>query len=487
VILGERGQRGARRRLFAAAALGVLLVAAAASASVLAKPISSDPYTNTSSQHKTQLEPDSFAFGSTVVGVFQTGRFFGGGASNIAWATSRDAGHTWTTGVLPGTTVYQGGPSARISDPAVAYDPRHDVWMVSGLAIDASVSGAAVLVSRSTDGGLTWQNPVTVATAPGTFFDKNWITCDAWPSSPYYGNCYTEWDDNGLGNRLEMSTSTDGGLTWGPVLSPSGTPSGLGGQPLAQPNGTVVVPYTANYGSIRAFRSTDGGASWTSAVLVASQSRHGVAGGLRDPPLPSAEVDGSGKVYVVWHDCRFRASCAQNDIVMSTSTDGVTWSAVTRIPIDATTSTVDHFLPGIGVDSSTSGSSAHLALGYYYYPVSSCSSSTCQLTFGFVSSRDGGATWSAPQRVFGPMNLAWIANTSQGRMVGDYTSTSFTADGKAHPVFSIAKALDGGVFQQRAASATFDVTAPGLSRPMPATREKPVFERRRLIRAIRAF
>jgi len=121
-------------------ALGALLVATVASASVLAKPISSDPYTNTLSQHKTQLEPDSFAFGSTVVGVFQTGRFFNGGASNIAWATSQDAGRTWTTGVLPGTTVYQGGPWARISDPAVAYDPMHDVWMVSGLAIDASVT-----------------------------------------------------------------------------------------------------------------------------------------------------------------------------------------------------------------------------------------------------------------------------------------------------------------------------------------------------------
>ena len=35
---------------------------------------------------------------------------------------------------------------------------------------------------------------------------------------------------------------------------------------------------------------------------------------------------------------------------MSTSSDGKTWSAVTRIPIDATTSTVDHFIPGIGID-----------------------------------------------------------------------------------------------------------------------------------------
>jgi hypothetical protein len=140
------------------AAVGLLIVASGSAGTVLATPISNDPYTNTSSQHKTQLEPDSFAYGNTIVATFQTGRFFDGGASNIGWATSTNGGKTWTTGMLPGTTVFEGGPWARISDPAVAYDPLHDVWMISGLAIDANVFGAAVTTSRSTDGGLTWQN-----------------------------------------------------------------------------------------------------------------------------------------------------------------------------------------------------------------------------------------------------------------------------------------------------------------------------------------
>jgi hypothetical protein len=240
-----------------AAAVGLLVVASGSAGTVIATPVSNDPYTNTSSQHKTQLEPDSFAFGNTIVATFQTGRFFDGGSSNIGWATSTNGGRTWTTGMLPGTTIYQGGSWARISDPAVAYDPAHHVWMISGLAIDASVFGAAVLTSRSIDGGLTWQDPVTTAASPGTFLDKNWITCDTWASSPYYGNCYTEWDDS----RMTMSTSTDGGLTWGPPLMPVGTPSGVGGQPVVQPNGTVVVSYEGGVG-IRAFRSTDGGATW---------------------------------------------------------------------------------------------------------------------------------------------------------------------------------------------------------------------------------
>ena len=316
---------------------------------MIATPISSDPYTNASSQHRTQLEPDSFGYGNTVVATFQTGRFFDGGASNIGWATTTNAGRTWTTGMLPGTTVYEGGPWTRISDPAVAYDPLHDVWMISTLAIDSNVSGAAILTSRSTDGGLTWGQPVTTSTSSGSFYDKNWITCDTWPQSPHYGNCYQEWDDS----TLYMSTSTDGGLTWGAKKTPS--TSGIGGQPVVQPNGTVVVPYEGGAG-IRAFRSIERGRYL---AVVGSGGDNQLARCRRatcaPPPLPSAEVAGDGKVYVAWQDCGFRSGCTSNDIVYSTSLDGVAWTAKTRVPIDPTNSGVDHFIPGFAVDRSTSG------------------------------------------------------------------------------------------------------------------------------------
>ena len=233
-----------------------------------------------------------------------------------------------------------------------------------------------------------------------------------------------------------MSRSTDGGQTWAASSVPNR--SVIGGQPVVQPNGTVVVPIDS--GPISSFVSTDGGASYQGPFTVSSINFHTPAGNLRDGGgLPSAEVDGGGTVYVAWADCRFRSGCSANDIVMSTSTDGQHWSSVVRIPFDPTTSTVDHFIAGIGVDRTTSGSSAHLGVTTYMYPTANCSASSCRLGVEFTSSTDGGATWTTPVQLFGNIQLSWIAPTSQGQMVGDYISTSFGSDGLAYPVISSAR------------------------------------------------
>jgi BNR repeat protein len=424
-------------------------------ANVAVTQISSDPYTNTDSQHATQVEPDSFSFGNTIVTAIQTGRFFNGGASNICWSTSTDGGVNWTNGCLPGLTNNTppgGGTFDRVSDPVVAYDAKHNVWMISTLPLigrssTVSPAAAGVYTSRSTDGGLTWGNPVFVTGSNLQSPDKNWIVCDNTASSPFYGNCYTEWDANGDGNRIYMSTSTDGGLTWGPRLKPANNATGIGGQPLVQPNGTVIVPIdNANESALLAFNSTNGGASWSATTTITAISSHTVAGSLRTGPLPTAEIDAAGKVYVVWQDCRFRRGCKANDLVMTTSTNGTTWTPIVRIPIDNTGSNVDHFIPGLAVDNTTSGSTAKLALAYYYYPKANCGSS-CQLNVGYVSSTDGGVSWTAATQLAGPMSLTWLANTSQGRMVGDYISTSY-AGGTAHPVFTLASAPSGSVFNE---------------------------------------
>src|SRR5580700_2479598 len=398
--------------------------------------ISSDPYTIGPGQHATEVEPHMLANGSTLVAAFQTGRISPGGATAIGWATSTDGGSTWTHGFLPGlTSGDDGGPYSAASDPAVAYDAKHGVWIIESLPLNSSET-PAVVVSRSTDGGLTWNDPVSVG--PNVVSsDKSWIVCDSTSTSPFYGNCYAEWDNPDNGDEIFMSTSSDGGLTWGAATATANKSTGIGGQPLVQPNGTVVVPIET-FG-MSAFTSTNGGATWSAPVSIANIQSHTDAGGIRSGPLPTAAIDGAGTVWVMWEDCRFRSNCSTNDLVYSTSSNGTTWSAVTRVPIDDTSSTVDHFIPGIGIDPATSGTSAHVALHYYYYPQSSCSAATCQLFVGYISSANSGSTWNTPATLTAAaMPLNWLPNSQNGLMVGDYIATAFV-NGVPHGVFAVAQ------------------------------------------------
>jgi hypothetical protein len=407
--------------------------------------VSEDPYTNLGTYHRTQVEPDSSAFGSTVVSVFQSGRSYHCGASNIGWSVSHDAGATWTDGFLPSTTIHATPPGAwkRASDPAVAYDAKHGVWLAEAIGIPSCpFAGGDVFVSRSTDDAQTFGAPVTIRPqGPHQLFDKNWIVCDNTATSPYYGNCYASWDDGDHHLRLHMSTSSDGGLTWRKAIVPSGS-CALGGTPVILPGGTVVFstfPVDCTYG-FQSWISTDGGATYSGPFDMPAIDGRGVHGKLRVWQFPSSDVDGGGTVYTVWADCRFRdfgpgEHCLHNDIVLSTSRDGRHWSHVMRIPIDPRNSSVDHFLPAIAVDPATSGSSAHLAVVYYFYPNADCNRSTCDLSVGFASSVDGGRTW-ANQQLAGPFRTSWFPLTTQGHMIGDYFSVSFV-DGQAIPVFVV--------------------------------------------------
>ncbi len=438
---------GRRARAIPALTVAILLTLVAFPALVAyaasALQISSDPFTqatcaaSATTYHHTEVEPDTYSNGSTIVATFQVGRVFDGGSCDIGFATSTNNGGTWTNGLLPGTTTFEGGIYDRISDPSVAFDARHNTWLISSLALTGA-SGAAVLVSQSTNGGTTWANPVTVHAQSGV--DKNWIVCDNTSTSTFYGHCYVEWDNNAAGNLLQMSTSIDGGTTWSaPATNNTGV---IGGQPVVRPDGTVIVPIdNANETAIGAFNSTNGGTSWSAVTTITTIKHHTEAGGLRSGSLPSAEIDGTGTVYVVWSDSRFRRGGKTNDIVISNSLNstGTSWSAVSRVPIDRTNSGVDHFIPGLAVNKATSGSTAQLGLTYYFYPAG-----TTQLSVGFISSSNAGSTWSTVQTIASGMPTTWLANTSQGRMVGDYISTSYGSDNLAHGVFATASTPTSG-------------------------------------------
>ncbi len=389
-------------------------------------------HSGTSIFNVTQLETDTFSWGSTIVAAFQNGRSTKGyGAAGIGWATSIDDGATWSHGLLPGLTASSPTPNADyplVVNQSVAYDARHQKWLVPSVTYVASGTGfheKALMVNTSVN-GKKWN---VATTAVDTNVDKAWGVCDNTSTSPYYGQCYVAYSQLDSGDALAVVTSVDGGTTWS---APAQVKDSLGGNatgynvyPLVRPDGTVVVVGTDtgnghNGSALISFASTDGGTTWSPPVTFATVQVHTVPG-IRALTKPTADVDQEGRLTVAWADCRFQAACAANDLVTATSSDGMTWSAPTQVPLAG--AVADKFDPGLAVAPGTSGATAQLSL--VYYTSTSCAPSIC-LDAKYATSYDGGQTWAEPYTInTAPMPTTWFANNARGRMVGDYNSVSF--------------------------------------------------------------
>jgi hypothetical protein len=403
-------------------------------------------------QHETQAEPDSLAVGATIVTAYQVGRFADGGAAGIGWSTSRDGARTWRSGLLPSLSEESKppGPYQRVSDPVVGYDAVHRQWLIVSLV--AGERGALV-VSRSRD-GVAWSAPVAIASS-GEEIDKEWIACDNWTASRFQGRCYLSYLDV-ASHEIRTRFSIDGGLTWSaPHAPPDISPQPIvnGAQPVVRPNGELVVAFAGwetytrpDLDAMLVTRSTDGGLTFSATTRVARLIAREVSG-MRTGPLPSADVDSRGIVYLAWQDCSGGSGGGRGgfngdgcDIVMSRSPVGDTWTVPETIASGDGFPPTDEFVPAIAVHPQTSGESASLALVYHSRATPDlCGFGICAWIDVYEKeSSDGGQTWGAPQRLNAQsMPVEWIADGGFGRLLGDYISVSWVG-GKAVPVFALA-------------------------------------------------
>jgi hypothetical protein len=127
---------------------------------------------------------------------WQQDRWDNGGARSDVAGVSKDGGATWRTVIIPGITLCSGGEFQRASDPWVDFSPNGVAYFMS-LSFDEDLPTGgfgrnAMLVNRSTDGGLSWSRPVTLIedTSPQVLNDKNSLTAD--PTNPDF--VYAVWD-----------------------------------------------------------------------------------------------------------------------------------------------------------------------------------------------------------------------------------------------------------------------------------------------------
>ena len=398
---------------------------------VVSRRIHRDRHVDADAQHESEVEPDSLTVGATTVAVFQVGRTRTGGASSIGFSTSKDGGRSWRQGILPGLTAntVPPGPAVRASDPVIAYDAAHRVWLANSLTIAPGVA-TRLTVNRSAD-GLAWSGPVEAARAErqDLAFDKNWLACDNGAASPFRGRCYLAYTlVGGREDDLAVQRSDDGGRTWSAAVTMRIDVTGV--IPVVLPSGRLVLAFWSGRTGMVSITSADGGVTLNPSVVISPFRSRGTRP-FRAPPLIAAEVDTGGRVVAVWQDCRFRPECDANDIVLSRSPDGITWSDPTRV-----TSGRNAVMPTIGVEPGT----GRLAIVYYALQRNGVDAE-------LVTSTDG-ARWSAPRRL-NPrrMPLEWMPQTTLGRMLADYIGVTW-ARGRPLVIYVLASPPRNGKLRQ---------------------------------------
>jgi len=361
--------------------------------------------------------------------------------------TSSDGGTSWTNrGLLDDQASWAGSGVISDGDPIITFGPKpaagggftfaHGAraYYASLATIVGRKGFEFIIVSHSDDNGVTWSAPVigTNKASSVDFNDKNWISVDSTPSSPFFGRVYLSWTEfrsatlTGNGNEPVMvSVSTNGGASFGNPnqLSPAGNNgTGNGRQGSTSdvgPDGTAYIAFEQGPAQVVVV-SRDGGKSWTRPITVGPVSDLDAAipgSNFRTDSFATLAADpraGSTTLYVAWAN----KTAAGGRIVVATSTDrGAHWSALAQV------SGAEGYACYQGLDVAPTG---RVDLGYQALVATNpavVGTGNARID-AYGASKPVGGNWSTPQKLTSVSSdpAASAQNNLQLQFWGDYNT-----------------------------------------------------------------
>jgi hypothetical protein len=348
------------------------------------------------------------------------------GVSSL-YANSTDGGYTWSRGIF--TDIQGMTPSGDVNfvygkDGTGYYTTSATQYPNTGL-----------FVITTTD-GVTWNTP-----SPALIYGNNdsfyntTLAIDNRASGKNAGSLYIYWQYNNSINEpyyegIWGAYSRDGGQTWSSPAEVSNAEHYYAYGPNAKvaSDGSIYVAFEFRPSNVMTSvrelylsHSTDGGLTWGGDKMISGAPTQYIGGLdfkgheltlsivhpdscnlLRINQYPTIAVSPTdpNTVYAVWNDGRWDTpyiACSgvpgySSDIAFSKTTDGGnTWTAPMRINDDPLGNSVDQFMPTVQV--SPAGTVGVTWYDRRYDPAHA------DYDLAYSESTDGGATWSANQRV----------------------------------------------------------------------------------------